>query len=66
METSAIYSVGIYHKVKVSCVLIVSTSPRTKSIGFYSNSLNESISKAIKVLKNAIKLFASNEEVFRD
>ncbi len=55
METSAIFAVGMYRKVKAGCILVVSTNPRVKSIGFYSEKLEKSIPNAIKVLKKTIK-----------
>jgi len=55
METSAIFAVGTYRAVKAGCILTVSTNPKIKSIGFYSEKLRKSLSNAIKVLKKAIK-----------
>ena len=56
METSALFSIGIYRKVKTACILIASTNlTRTKSIGFYAEELNESILKAIAVCKKLIE-----------
>ncbi len=59
METSAIFAVGIYRKIKTGCILVTSTNvSRMRSIGFYSETLKESISEAIEVLKEAIKSIA--------
>ena len=55
METSAIFAVGTYRGVKTGCILTVSTNPKVKSIGFYSEKLGKSLSNTIKVLKKAIK-----------
>ncbi len=54
METSAIYSVGLYRKVKTGCVLVVSSNTNVRSIGFYSETLGEPIRDAINVVKRAI------------
>lgn len=52
METLAIYSVGLYRKVKTGCVLVVSTSPR--SIGFYSEAMSGSVRDAINIVRRVI------------
>ncbi|NPA23302.1 MAG: nucleoside phosphorylase [Crenarchaeota archaeon] len=54
METSAIYSVGLYRKVKTGCVLVVSTNPSIRSTGFYSEAMTSPIRDAINVVKRAI------------
>lgn len=56
METSALFSVGIYRKVKTACILVASTNlARTRSIGFYAREMSESMLEAIAVCKRSIE-----------
>lgn len=58
METSALFSVGMYRKVKTACILVASTNlARIRSIGFYAEELNEPVLKAIIVCKKSIERF---------
>jgi len=55
MEASAIYAVAKYRKVRALNILVTSTNPRTKSIGFYSEKLNRSLNRAIDLIEYTIK-----------
>lgn len=56
METSALFSIGVYRKVKTACILVASTNlSRIRSIGFYAEELNEPVLKAIAVCKKSVR-----------
>ena len=60
METSAIYAVGMFRKIKVGNILIMNmlTNPKARSIGFYSDALRESILEVAKIVKKTIEYLA--------
>ncbi len=61
METSAILAVGKSRNIKTACILVTSTSPKRKSLGFYSETLNESLHKAIRITKTAVTIIAKHK-----
>jgi uridine phosphorylase len=57
MESSAIFALGIYRKVKVGCILVASsnvTQPKT-TIGFYTEKLRGAMLKAVKISIEAVR-----------
>jgi len=51
MESSAIFAIGIYRKVRVGCILVASsnlTQPKP-TMGFYTEKLREAMLKAAKI-----------------
>lgn len=57
MESSAIFSLGIYYKLKVGCILVASgnlTRPRA-TMGFYTEKLRDTMLEAIKISAKAIR-----------
>lgn len=64
-ESSAIFSLGIYRKVKVGCVLVASTNltcPRA-TLGLYTENLKDAMLRAVRISTKAIrKLHASTKK----
>jgi len=57
MESSAIFALGIYRKVKVGCILVASsnlTQPKT-TIGFYTEKSRDAMLKAVKISIEAVR-----------
>lgn len=57
METSAIFSLGIYRKVKAGCILVASSNLVRPGLtmGFYTERLKDNMFKAAKISIRAIK-----------
>jgi uridine phosphorylase len=59
MECSAIFSLGIYRKVKAGCILVASCNlvQQEESLGFFAEKLKGSLIEAIMIAKGAISAF---------
>jgi uridine phosphorylase len=63
-ESSAIFSLGIYRKVNIGCLLVASTNlthPRA-TLGLYTKSLEDAMLRAVRISTRALRRLASIKE----